>query len=101
MPERAAGKVFQRCWMVLKRRVVVGLTRMAGVARFGEQAQIAQAQLPYQLLVRSMGGVWGAPRRIQLGQDKQQQQDCQQRQSDVRPAVCGKEVWRHRASSML
>ena len=37
--------------MILERTLQIGLRRIAGVTRFGEQAQIGQAQLRHQALI--------------------------------------------------
>lgn len=61
--------------MVLKRALQIGLRRMAGVARFGEQAQVGQTQLRHQPLVRRQHlGTGGAPEGgIGKGEQEQRQ----------------------------
>ena len=40
--------MFECHWMILDRALQIGLRRITGITRFGEQAQIGQAQLGHQ-----------------------------------------------------
>ncbi len=91
--QRTGREVFQRRRVILKCRVLIRLSGMAGIAGFGEQGQIAQTEFPNQRPVgRSINGS-GPPGGIRQTQSKKQQQYPQQRQGQAGGTKWGRVHW--------